>query len=455
MRTRIDIANCGAGPRAPSSMSRSRADSVSIGIQYNPRMRKTVSLVAIVLAAAVPFAQRGGQQSAPAEITILKPARVFDGDSVHDGWAVRVRGDRIDAVGADVAAAGAKTIDLPGTTLMPGLVEGHSHVLLHWYSETSWVDQVSREGLALRVARATNHLRATLMAGFTTVRDLGTEGAGYADVELRDAVRQGIVPGPRVLASTRAIVATGSYQPKFVPEWSVPQGAEEADGVDSLMRVVRDQIGKGADWIKLYGDYRWGPLPGSHPTFTLDEMKRAVETADSAGVPVAVHTSTPEGMRRAALAGVATIEHGNEGTPEIFKLMVEHHVAWCPTLTAGAGPWPPADPNSPANVRRKAVFKSALDAGVTIINGSDVGTFPHGDNARELEAMVAYGMSAAAAVKSATSAAARVLRMETQIGQVKAGLFADLVAFDGDPTKDIAAVRRVKFVMKNGAVYKQ
>jgi imidazolonepropionase-like amidohydrolase len=293
------------------------------------------------------------------------------------------------------------------------------------------------------------------MAGFTVVRDLGTEGAGYADVELRQAVNEGIIPGPRLLAATRAIVATGSYQPKFIAEWSVPQGAEEADGIDSLTRVVRDQIGRGADWIKLYGDYRWGPLPGSHPTFTADEMKRAVEVAESAGVPVAVHTSTPEGMRRAALANVATIEHGNEGTPEIFRLMVEHHVAWCPTLTAGAGPWPPADPNSPANQRKKAVFKAGLDAGVTIIAGSDVGTFPHGEEGRELEAMVAYGMSAAAAVKSATSTAAKVLRLETQIGQVKAGLLADLVAFDGDPTRDISAVRRVTFVMKNGVLYKQ
>ena len=414
-------------------------------------MRRTFPIaLAALLSIAWPSAQ------APA-VTILKPAHVFDGETMHDGWAVRVTGERIDAAGpeASVAAAGAKVIDLPGTTLTPGLVEGHSHILLHAYSEASWESQVSKEGLALRVARATNHLRATLMAGFTTVRDLGTEGAGYADVELRDAVRQGIVPGPRVLASTRAIVATGSYQPRFVPEWSVPQGAEEADGVDSLTRVIRDQIGRGADWIKLYGDYRWGPLPGSHPTFTAAEMKRAVEVADSAGVPIAVHTSTPEGMRRATLANVATIEHGNEGTPEIFKLMAEHPVAWCPTLTAGAGPWPPADPNSTANQRKKAVFKSALDAGVTIINGSDVGTFPHGDNARELEAMVAYGMTPAAAVKSATSAAAKVLRMENQIGQVKAGLFADLAAFDGDPTKDIAALRRVTFVMKNGTVYKQ
>ncbi len=420
-------------------------------------MRHPLATLAAALVFVLPLAGQAPRARAQADatVTILHPARVFDGETMHDGWSVRVKGDRIDAVGADVAAAGAKTIDLPGTTLTPGLVEGHSHILLHAYSETSWTDQVSHEGLALRVARATNHLRATLMAGYTTIRDLGTEGAGYADVELRDAVKQGIIPGPRVLASTRAIVATGSYQPKFIPEWNVPQGAEEADGIDSLTRVVRDQIGRGADWIKLYGDYRWGPLPGSHPTFSLDEMKLAVETAASAGVPVAVHTSTPEGMRRATLANVATIEHGNDGTPEIFKLMVEHKVAWCPTLTAGAGPWPPADMNSPANQHRKAVFKSAIDAGVTIISGSDVGTFPHGDNARELEAMVAFGMTPLAAVKSATSTAARVLRMDTQIGQVKNGLFADLVAFDGDPTKDISATRRVKFVMKNGMVYRQ
>ncbi len=289
-----------------------------------------------------------GRENASADVTVLRPARVWDGEAMHEGWAVRVKGERIDAVGpaSSVAAAGATEIDLPGTTLTPGLVEGHSHILLHAYSETSWTDQVSREGLALRVARATNHLRATLMAGFTLVRDLGTEGAGYADVELRQAVNQGIVPGPRILASTRAIVATGSYQPKFIPEWSVPQGAEEADGIDSLMRVVRDQIGRGADWIKLYGDYRFGPLPGSHPTFSLDEMKLAVETAASAGVPVAVHSNTAEGMRRATLAGVATIEHGGEGTPEVFKLMAEHHVALCPTITAGSNVWPPTGPDT-------------------------------------------------------------------------------------------------------------
>jgi imidazolonepropionase-like amidohydrolase len=393
---------------------------------------------------------------------VIKPARVFDGEVMHEGWAVRVKGDRIEAAGPEAAAgvADAKVIELPGATLLPGLVEGHSHVLLHPYNETTWNDQVAHEGLALRAARAVNHLAATLMAGFTTIRDLGTEGAGYADVELKQAVEQGIIPGPRMLASTRAIVATGSYGPKgYALEWRVPQGAEEADGVDSLTRIVRDQIGHGADWIKLYGDYRWGPHPGSHPTFSLDEMKLAVETAKSAGVPVAVHTSTPEGMRRAILAGAETIEHGNDGTPEIYKLMVEHHVALCPTLAAGDATsqysgWKKGQMAEPPGIaRRRASFKAALDAGVTILSGSDVGVFTHGDNARELELMVEYGMPAPGALKAATSVAGRVLHMD--IGLVKPGMFADLIAVEGDPTRDISALRRVKFVMKGGAVHKQ
>jgi imidazolonepropionase-like amidohydrolase len=394
---------------------------------------------------------------------LLKPAAVFDGEDLHKNWVVLVKGKKIEAVGEMMfkLPAGTKVIEMPGATLLPGLIEGHSHLFLHPYNEVSWNDQVLKESRAERTARAVVHAQRTLLAGFTTVRDLGTEGAQYDDAGLKQAIDKGVVQGPRMIIATRAIVAKGTYGPNFKnADLDLHQGAAEVGGLDEMSAEVYTQISKGADLIKLYADYRWGLAGIAAPTFSVEAIKVASSIANSSGRLTVVHASTKEGMRRSVLGGVSSIEHGDNGDEEIFRLMKEHNVALCPTLAAGdailqyAGWKKGTDPDPERITAKKKSFQSALQNGVTILMGGDAGVFPHGQNYLEMELMVEYGMKPLSVLRAATSVNAKVFGYGTQIGSLRKGMLADIIAVDGDPSLDIKQVEKVKFVMKDGKLIK-
>jgi imidazolonepropionase-like amidohydrolase len=400
--------------------------------------------------------------SAQDSFYLLKPSRVFDGETMHSDWIVLVKGNKIEAAGEMKfkLPANTRVIELPGTTLMPGMIEGHSHLFLHPYNEVSWNDQVLKESRAERTARAVNHARLNLMAGFTTVRDLGTEGAMYDDAGLKTAIEKELIPGPRMIIATRAIVAKGAYGPSYKnADIDLPQGAAEVSGISEMQSEVLTQISKGADLIKIYADYRWGRDGKAMPTFTVDEIAAATSIAKNSGRPTVAHASTKEGMRRSILGGVSTIEHGDEGDDEIFKLMKEWDVALCPTLAAGEAilqynGWKKnSDPEPVRIANKKKSFQSALKNGVKICMGGDVGVFAHGDNAREMELMVEYGMKPLDVLRSATSVNADVFGYGDKFGRIRKGLLADIVAVQGDPSIDIKEVRKIVLVMKDGQVH--
>lgn len=397
----------------------------------------------------------------PQEKILIKAGRLVDvrAGRVLANQEILVQGDRITDVGAHVAApAGARTIDLSRYTVLPGLIDNHTHVLLQAHpTPTDYDEQLIKESIPYRTIRATVSARIALENGFTTIRDLETEGAMYADVDVKTAINRGIIPGPRMFVATRSLAPTGMYNPTRY-SWELPQmpgGVQFADGPDGLLRAVREQIKYGADWIKYYADggtqFRDGALH-SRPNYNDEESRALVEETHRLGHKVAAHAGGREAIASALRAGVDTIEHGNGMDEELIGLMLQKNAWWCPTIyiyqRSGRA-------NPELTAFRAKNFRSAVEKGVKIIFGTDIGGYPWTETeTKEFSLMVNWGMTPMQAIQSATLRGAEALDQQERFGAIEAGKFADIVAVAGDPTADIGELERVQFVMKGGVVYK-
>jgi len=414
-------------------------------------------------------AAAGAADPPPPKTVAIRCGHLIDGkaQAAVENAVILVEGERIRQVGAALPVpAGAEVIDLGRSTCLPGLIDAHTHVFLQGDATAADYDeQLLKESIPYRAIRATVSARTALMNGFTALRDLETEGAMYADVDVKTAINKGVIPGPRLFVSTRAMAPTGMYPLQgYSWELRVPEGVQIVDGADGVRRAVREQVKYGADWIKYYSDRRYFMRDGalhSWVNFTDDEVKALVEEAHRLGRKVAAHAMGREGIESALRAGADTIEHGYGLDDEMMDLMVRRGVYWCPTIfvgayvaegraAAGAPIW-----KTMVDLERQA-FAKAVRKGVKISYGTDAGGYAWTESqARELDYMVRYGMTPMQAIQSATSVAAALLDQQDNIGSLEAGRYADVVAVEGDPLRDITELERVRFVMKGGEVVKR
>ena len=405
------------------------------------------------------------------QVTVIKAGALIDGRSAEAkrNQTIVIRGNRIESVGGDVATpAGAKVIDLSNMTVMPGMIDTHTHLFLQGEdpAEGGYDVQLLKYPLAYRAARATVAARRALEQGFTTLRDVETEGAGYGDVGLKMAINEGRIPGPRLFVVTRAISTTGGYNLEgYAPEIEVPKGAQLIDGPIEARKAAREQLDHGADWLKVYMTHRsWVDKQGnlvSQPTLTVEEIKAIVDEAHGWKKKVACHAYGGEGMQRALDGGCDSIEHGLDLSDANIAQMVRQGTWLVPTLSVYyTHNDPPNTPSGKRDAKRVAVhgpsFQKAMKAGVKIAFGTDVGGFSWDDPiAQEFGRMIEFGMSPMDAIRSATSRAADLLDMNGDLGVIAPGAYADIIAVGSDPLRDVGALKDVRFVMKDGAVFKQ